>query len=93
MNMNRAAAAAHAEDMHGDHLLQGGHAILKEDTDPTGQDTAFSNVSHSAVKQSGLEGAQPGNLQGDAGARAGLGERMGQRACERHVSQADQYDK
>lgn len=89
MNMNRAAAAAHAADMHGDHVLQGGHAILKEDTDPTGQDTAFSNVSHSAMKQSaGLEGAKPGDFQADAGARAGLGERMGQRPCERHVSPA-----
>lgn len=86
MNMNRAAAAAHADDMHGDHLLQGGHAILKEDTDPTGQDTAFSNVSHSAVKQSsGLEGTQPGDFHAVGGTNAGFGESMGQRTSQRHV--------
>lgn len=89
MNMNRAAAAAHSEEMHGDHVLQGGHAILKEDTDPTGQDSAFSDVSHSAVKQSpGLEGTMQGDFQAGAGARAGSGENTGQRTCLRHVGQA-----
>ncbi|KAL6903122.1 hypothetical protein GGI43DRAFT_382397 [Trichoderma evansii] len=85
MNMNRATAAAHAADMHGDHLLQGGHAILKEDTDPTGQDTGFSNVSHSAVKQSaGLEGTKPDDFH--AGVSGRFGESMGQGTFQRHGS-------
>ncbi|KAL7921032.1 hypothetical protein ACQKWADRAFT_314312 [Trichoderma austrokoningii] len=93
MNMNRAAAAAHSEEMHGDHVLQGGHAILKEDTDPTGQESAFSNASHGAAKQSsGLEGTKSGDFQAAAGAKAAFGETMRQGAL-RHVGRADQFDR
>jgi hypothetical protein len=88
MNMNRAAAAAHAEEMHGDHLLQGGHAILKEDTDPTGQDSSFPDVSRGGMKHSsGLEGTRQGDFQATAGARAAFGETPRQEAL-RHVGQA-----
>ncbi|KAK1239005.1 hypothetical protein MKX08_006066 [Trichoderma sp. CBMAI-0020] len=88
MNMNRAAAAAHAEDMHGDHVLQGGHAILKEDTDPTGQESTFHDASRGGMKQSsGLEGTKQGDLQATAGARGAFKETMRQEAL-RHVGQA-----
>ncbi|KAM0516952.1 hypothetical protein ACHAPE_005064 [Trichoderma viride] len=90
MNMNRAAAAAHSEQMHGDHVLQGGHAILKEDTDPMGQDSAFSDASHSGMKQSGLQGKQ-GDFQATTGARGAFGETPRQEAL-RHVGQVDQFD-
>ncbi|PON24335.1 hypothetical protein TGAM01_v206667 [Trichoderma gamsii] len=86
MNMNRAAAAAHSEQMHGDHVLQGGHAILKEDTDPTGQDSTFSDTSHSGMKQFGLEGTKQGDFQASAGARDAFGETTRQGAL-RHVGQ------
>ncbi|KAL7898627.1 hypothetical protein HDV64DRAFT_250378 [Trichoderma sp. TUCIM 5745] len=86
MNMNRAAAAAHAEEMHGDHLLQGGHAILKEDTDPTGQESAFSDASHGGMKQSGLQGTKQGDFQTTADARAAFKETARQQ-CLR-----DQFD-
>lgn len=87
MNMNRAAAAAHSEEMHGDHLLQGGHAILKEDTDPMGQESTFSDASRGGMKQSGLEGTKPGDFQETAGTRAAFKETARQE-CLRHVGQA-----
>jgi hypothetical protein len=87
MNMNRAAAAANASrntDLHGDHVLQGGHAILKEDTDAAGQDVRFSDVPEtSASKQSsGLEGTKPGD-----GTSAGFGDSVRQRNTQSHVGQ------
>ncbi|KAM0259612.1 hypothetical protein ACHAQJ_003191 [Trichoderma viride] len=88
MNMNRAAAAAN-RDTHGDHVLQGGHAVLKEDTDAADQDVRFSDVPETgAMKQSsGLEGEKPGNFQTGAGTGQGFGDSTRQRNTQSHVGQ------
>ncbi|KAL7947443.1 hypothetical protein V8C42DRAFT_286262 [Trichoderma barbatum] len=83
-----AANAARDAGSHGDHLLQGGHAIMKDDTeDLMGQDFTTSKGSESASKQSGLGGTKSGNLQGSAGSGAGSGDTMRQRNTQSHVGQ------
>ncbi|KAL7906312.1 hypothetical protein GGI35DRAFT_104392 [Trichoderma velutinum] len=64
--MKKAAAAANAArdaGSHGDHMLQGGHAIMKDDPEDFNTSKASENMS----KQSGLGGAKSGNLQGSGG--------------------------
>ncbi|KAL7793657.1 hypothetical protein V8C37DRAFT_377783 [Trichoderma ceciliae] len=91
--MDKAAPAANAARdtaVHGDHVLQGGHPIMKEDTDPSGQDTSTSNVPDpGASKQPyGLRGTRTGDFQAGAGTGAGLGDSVRQRKTRSHVSRA-----
>lgn len=90
--MQKAAAAANAardDGHHGDHVLQGGHAVLKEDADLFAQDSNTSNVPGGASKQSyDLGGTRSGNLQAGAGTGAGLDNSTRQRNTQSHVGQA-----
>ncbi|RFU74734.1 hypothetical protein TARUN_7509 [Trichoderma arundinaceum] len=91
--MNRAAPAANAArdaGVHGDHVLQGGHAILKEDVEQAGQDTTMSNAPDTgAFKQSqGLGGSRPGDFQAGAGTGTEFGDNVRQRNTQSHVGRA-----
>ncbi|PNP47090.1 hypothetical protein THARTR1_10595 [Trichoderma harzianum] len=80
--MKKAAPAANAArdaGSHGDHMLQGGHAIMKDDS----EDFDTSKMSDNMSKQSGLGGSKPGNLQGSGG----TGDSMRQRNTQSHVGQ------
>ncbi|KAL7934564.1 hypothetical protein V8C35DRAFT_279728 [Trichoderma chlorosporum] len=71
--MKKVAAAANMApnaESHGDHLLQGGQAIMKEDP----EEFNIPKSNERMAKQSGLGGAKPDNLQGSAGTGAEFGD-------------------
>ncbi|KAH6604354.1 hypothetical protein Trco_007800 [Trichoderma cornu-damae] len=88
--MDRPAPSGYASrdaGHHGDHVLQGGHAILKGDEDTAGQDANVSNAGDSgASKQSrGLGATRPGDFQASTGSSTGFGDGMRQRSTQSHV--------
>ncbi|UKZ81364.1 hypothetical protein TrVFT333_009136 [Trichoderma virens FT-333] len=82
--MKKAAPAANAARDAGshDHLLQGGHAIMKDDIE---EDFGTSKMSENMSKQSGLGGTKSGNMQGGGGTGAQFGDSMRQRDTQSHV--------
>ncbi|KAK4060458.1 uncharacterized protein Triagg1_10777 [Trichoderma aggressivum f. europaeum] len=76
--MKKAAPATNAarDAASHDHMLQGGHAIMKDDP----EDFTTSKASENMSKQSGLGGSKPSNMQGSAG----TGDSMRQRDTQSH---------
>ncbi|EGR46135.1 uncharacterized protein TRIREDRAFT_110167 [Trichoderma reesei QM6a] len=89
--MQRAAAASSkSAGLHsGEHLLQGGHAILKDDPEPMAQDVTDNtrNVSESASQQQqqpyGYGGTRAADLE-QAGFGGGMGEGVRKRDTQSH---------
>ncbi|PTB62575.1 hypothetical protein BBK36DRAFT_1184447 [Trichoderma citrinoviride] len=86
--MQRAAAASSSAASHGgDHLLQGGHAILKDDPEPMAQDVTSNtrNVSEAASQQHqqphGYGGTKASDLEQAGG---GVGEGARKRDTQSH---------
>ncbi|KAL7798721.1 hypothetical protein V8C43DRAFT_276112 [Trichoderma afarasin] len=79
--MKKAAPAANAARDAGshDHMLQGGHAIMKDDP----EDFNAPKLSEDMSKQTGLGGSKQGNLLGGPS----TGDSMRQRDTQSHVGQ------
>ncbi|KAL6872397.1 hypothetical protein HDV57DRAFT_520249 [Trichoderma longibrachiatum] len=86
--MQRAAATSGLHS--GEHLLQGGHAILKDDPEPMAQDATSNtrNISESASQQQqqayGYGGTRAADLE-QVGGGGGMGEGVRKRDTQSHV--------
>ncbi|KAL6872018.1 hypothetical protein J3F83DRAFT_713881 [Trichoderma novae-zelandiae] len=80
------AAASHNSSHGGDHLLQGGHAILKDDPEPMAQDVTSNtrNIAESASQQHQQPYGYGGTGASDLQQGGGMGDGVRKRDTQSH---------